>query len=246
MGLATHLWNNVTRRRLRYVVDGMHAIFVETLSLVKISMYRHAMQARTHTGRRRNDATRAAILTAAAELLETQDSANITMVSIAQRAGAGKQTLYRWWPTKGALLLEAMVALAESEVPGTETQELRTDLMAFVRRTFAAATKHRSLLLGVLREALGDTETATELDDFAASRRAVLRELIEAAAQRGEIDDGGPIDVVVDEVFGLLWYRLIFQNAPLTKAVAVRLVDGVLAQLSHSVAPRASEATHTR
>jgi AcrR family transcriptional regulator len=202
-----------------------------------MTLYYFAMRVRAHTGRRRNDAAREAILNAAAELLETQGSANITMVSIAQRAGAGKQTLYRWWPTKGALLLEAMVALAESQVSGTETSDLRTDLIAFVRATFAAATKHRSLLLGVLREALGDPETAAELDGFAASRRAALREVIDAAARRGEIVERRAIDVVIDQVFGLLWYRLIFDNAPLTKAAAARLVDGVLVQLTPRIAP---------
>ncbi|WP_197495261.1 TetR/AcrR family transcriptional regulator [Mycobacterium kyorinense] len=186
---------------------------------------------RTHTGRRRNDAARDAILTAAAELLESQGSAKITMASIAQRAGAGKQTLYRWWPTKGALLLEAMVALAESEVIAAETSDLRSDLTSFVRATFAAATKHRSLLLGVLREALGDPDTAAELDEFAASRRAALREIIEAAVERGEIVQRGAIDLVVDQVFGLLWYRLIFGNAPLTRAAAGRVVESMLVQL---------------
>ncbi|OBI49944.1 hypothetical protein A5707_15825 [Mycobacterium kyorinense] len=189
------------------------------------------MRVRTHTGRRRNDAARDAILTAAAELLESQGSAKITMASIAQRAGAGKQTLYRWWPTKGALLLEAMVALAESEVIAAETSDLRSDLTSFVRATFAAATKHRSLLLGVLREALGDPDTAAELDEFAASRRAALREIIEAAVERGEIVQRGAIDLVVDQVFGLLWYRLIFGNAPLTRAAAGRVVESMLVQL---------------
>jgi AcrR family transcriptional regulator len=190
------------------------------------------MRARIHTGRRRNDAAREAILKAAAELLESQGSANITMVSIAERAAAGKQTLYRWWPTKGALLLEAMVALAESEVVGTETRDLRIDLTAFMRTTFTAATKYRSLLLGVLREALGDPATAGELNGFAASRRAALREIIETAVDRGEVVQRDTIDLVVDQVFGFLWYRLIFDSAPLTKEAATSLVDGVLVQLT--------------
>ncbi len=204
------------------------------------------MRVRAHTGRSRNDAAREAILTAAAELLETEGSAKITMVAIAQRAGAGKQTLYRWWPTKGVLLLEAMVWLAESDVSGAETDDLRADLTVFVRTTFASATKHRSLLLGVLREALGDPDTAAQLESFAATRRAALRKILEASYRRGEIADRGPIDVVVDEVFGFLWYRLIFANAPLTRAAAARLVDGVLTQLVTPGVTRARSAAHSR
>lgn len=222
----------MTRRRLRPAYFNIRPVFVETHSLAKVTLVCFAMRVRAHTGRRRNDAARDAILAAAAELLESHGGANITMASIAARAGAGKQTLYRWWPTKGALLLEAMVALAESEVVRTETGDLKSDLTSFVRATFAAASKHRSLLLGVLREALTDPATAADLGEFAASRRAALREIFEAAVERGEIMQRGAIDLVVDQVFGVLWYRLIFDNSPLTRAAAGRLVEGVLGQLT--------------
>ena len=189
------------------------------------------MRVRAHTGRSRNDAARNAILSAAAELLAEESSANITVDAIAKRANAGKQTIYRWWPSKGAVLLEAMVWLAEADVPAPETGDLRADLTVFVGTTFVAAAQHRSLLLGVLREALGDPDTHAELGGFAASRRAVLHKILQASRRSGQIPARRPIDIAVEQAFGLLWYRLIFANAPLDAAAASQLVDALVAQL---------------
>jgi AcrR family transcriptional regulator len=109
------------------------------------------MRVRAHTGRSRNDAARDAILRAAAELLAEENSANITVDAIAKRANAGKQTIYRWWPSKGAVLLEAMVWLAELEVPTLETGDLKADLTVFVHGTFAAAAQHPEKQSSMLR-----------------------------------------------------------------------------------------------
>jgi len=189
------------------------------------------MRVRAHTGRNRNDAARDAILRAAAELLAEESSAKITVDAIAKRANAGKQTIYRWWPSKGAVLLDAMVWLAEADVPAPDTGDLNADLTVFVRSTFAAATQHRSLLLGVLREALGDPDTYAQLEGFAASRRAVLRKILVAGRHSGQIPARRSIDIAVEQAFGLLWYRLIFANAPLDDAAASRVVDALVTQL---------------
>jgi AcrR family transcriptional regulator len=190
--------------------------------------------ARPHTGRRRNEAVRRAILDAALRLLAESDGSAVTTDTIARAAGVGKQTLYRWWPSKGAVLLEAMVLRAEAEVPTPETGNLRADLTVFLRGTFTAATRYRSLLLGVLREALGDPDTYVQLERFAASRRAVLGRILEASHRSGGITSSDPIDTVIDQTFGLLWYRLIFASAPLDSGAAAELVDALITQLQPS------------
>jgi AcrR family transcriptional regulator len=195
------------------------------------------MRVRAHTGRSRNDAARDAILKAAAELLAEDSSANITVDAIAKRANAGKQTIYRWWPSKGAVLLEAMVWLAELEVTAVETGDLRADLAAFMHGTFTAADRHRTLLLGVLREALGDPATYEQLESFAASRRTALRKILLASRRSGQIPVRRSIDIMVDQLFGLLWYRLIFANAPLDDAAATELVDALVTQLEPPARP---------
>ncbi|WP_328540335.1 TetR/AcrR family transcriptional regulator [Streptomyces sp. NBC_00344] len=72
--------------------------------------------ARPHTGRRRIEAARQAILDAALRLLAEADGASVTVSTTAREAGVGKQTLYRWWPSKGAVLLDAMWDRADQVV----------------------------------------------------------------------------------------------------------------------------------
>src|SRR5258708_35331953 len=67
-------------------------------------------------GRRRSEGSRDAILTAATELLVEQGYAAVSIEKIAQRAGTGKQTIYRWWPSKGDVLLEALAHKAEGQI----------------------------------------------------------------------------------------------------------------------------------
>ena len=190
------------------------------------------MTGRPHTGSRRNEAAEQAILQAAAELLAVGDGALITVGAIAQRAGVGKQTIYRWWPSKSAVLLDAMIHRAEQVAPSPDTGDLRTDLREFLRSTFAAAPDNRSLLLGVLREALGDAATMEQLAVFSAARRDALAQILDRARARGEIPETAKIDAVVDQAFGLLWYRMIFAHHPLDERAAADVAAALATQLS--------------
>jgi AcrR family transcriptional regulator len=192
----------------------------------------HPVTGRPHTGSRRNEAAEQAILQAAAELLAAGDSALITVGAIAQRAGVGKQTLYRWWPSKSAVLLDAMIHRAEQVAPAPDTGDLRTDLRGFLRSTFAAAPDNHSLLLGVLREALGDAATMEQLAVFSAARRDALAQILDRARARGEIEETAKIDIVVDQAFGLLWYRMIFAHHPLDERAATEVAAALATQLS--------------
>jgi AcrR family transcriptional regulator len=190
---------------------------------------------RIHTGRARNEAARQAILRAAADLLLEGDGASITVADITQRAGVGKQTIYRWWPSKSAVLLEAMVERAQAVAPVRDTGDLRGDLYQLLRSTFATAPKNRSLLLGVLHEGLGDVDTMSQLSAFAASRREALAQIIDAARRRGEIASPAAIDMAVDQAFGVLWYRLIFGHRSLDARAAGQLADALFTQLTTPV-----------
>ena len=185
---------------------------------------------RPHTGSRRNEEAEQAILRAAAELLADGDGALITVAAIARRAGVGRQTIYRWWPSKSAVLLDAMLHRADEAAPAPDTGDLHTDLPAFLRSTFAAVPGNRSLLLGALREALGDAATMARLAAFTAARRGTLSEILGRAQRRGQIPPRRP-DTVVDQVFGLLWYRMIFAHHPLDDHAADDLAAALMTQL---------------
>jgi AcrR family transcriptional regulator len=187
---------------------------------------------RPHTGSRRNEAAERAILRAAAELLAAGDGALITVAAIAERAGVGKQTIYRWWPSKSAVLLDAMIHRAEEVAPAPDSGDLRTDLRLFLRSTFAAAPANRSLLLGVLREALGDGATMERLAAFTATRRDALTHILDRARSRGQISELDGRDSVVDQAFGLVWYRMIFAHQPLDERAADEAAAALATQLA--------------
>jgi AcrR family transcriptional regulator len=184
---------------------------------------------RPHTGSRRNDAAERAILHAAAELL-ADGGRPISVDAIAERAGVGKQTIYRWWPSKSAVLLDAMIHRARQVAPAPDSGDLLTDLRLFLRATFAAAPDNRSLLLGVLREALADDATMDRLAAFTAARRDELAGILARARGRGEIP-AEPSATVVDQAFGLLWYRMIFAHEALDESAADQLAAALATQL---------------
>ncbi|MDT5258052.1 MAG: hypothetical protein QOD10_3132, partial [Mycobacterium sp.] len=215
-------------------VDGHVPSIVETSGLVNGRANLLAVPTvirRPHTGSRRNDAAERAILDAAAELLAAGHDALITVAAIAERAGVGKQTIYRWWPSKSAVLLDAMIHRARQIAPAPDSGDLHTDLRVFLRSTFAAAPDNRSLLLGVLREALGDAATMDRLATFTAARRDELAGILDRARARGQIPTPKPLETVVDQAFGLLWYRMIFAHEPLDKQGADALARALTTQL---------------
>src|SRR6266571_4735410 len=93
-------------------------------------------------GRPRSDASRQAILQAALDLISDVGYRQTTVESIAARAGTGKQTIYRWWHGKAEVVLEAINASVDRDIPLPDTGDLRGDLRAFLEATFAAGRRH--------------------------------------------------------------------------------------------------------
>ncbi|MEV0246672.1 TetR/AcrR family transcriptional regulator [Nocardia sp. NPDC050712] len=188
---------------------------------------------RTHTGSRRNEAARAAILGAATELLAEHGAAGVTIDRLAAHAGVGRQTIYRWWSTKDAVLLDALIHNARQAVAMPDTGTLRADLTAFLSETFeaAGAESNRRALIAVALAAQQDSGLAESLAGFLAQRRAALGELLERSRTRGEIGSGVPLDLVVEQAFGVLWYRLLFRPSGLEPGAAAELAAALETQL---------------
>src|SRR5262249_28476146 len=101
-----------------------------------------AMNERTaqhRPGRKRSEESRLAILTAAFELIGEVGYAGLTGEGIPARSGTGKQPIYRWWPTKADVLLDAMATKADLYVPIPDTGSYAADLRAFLHTSFALA-----------------------------------------------------------------------------------------------------------
>ncbi len=174
-------------------------------------------QRRPHTGRRRNDAARDAILDAAFRLLSDPGTESLTIDAIAAEAGVGRQTIYRWWPSKGAVVADAMARHAQAVVPERDTGSFAGDLAAFLTDSFAGLEDERfaGRLRQIVATAQHDEHVARVLADFTAARRAALRALLERGRDTGEVAPDADLDMLVDMAYGVLYYRLLVGHAPL-------------------------------
>ncbi|WP_201784235.1 TetR/AcrR family transcriptional regulator [Frankia sp. ACN1ag] len=192
-----------------------------------------ASPARPHTGRRRNDSVRRAVLDAVLDLLGRPDHPPLTMEGIASAAGVGRQTIYRWWPSKGAVVLEALAERARADVPQPDSGSLLGDLDVFLAATFAlgADPTTAALLRHIVAEALHDPAVADALQRFTAARRRVLRTILARARDRGELPAEADLDLGVDVAYGVFWYSILVGHSPLTPDAARRLAQAVIAVL---------------
>ena len=177
---------------------------------------------RPHTGRRRNDAAKAAILDATFRLLSDPGTEALTIDAIAAEAGVGRQTIYRWWPSKGAVVADALSRYARVVVPERDTGSFTGDLAAFFTDSFAGL-KNEGLadrLRQIVAEAQHDEHVARVLADFTTVRRAALRALLERGRTAGELAADVDLDMLVDMAYGVLYYRLLVGHAALDEEAA--------------------------
>ena len=186
---------------------------------------------RRSPGRPRSESARVAVLAATVKLIEQRGYGDLTMEAIAREAGVSRQTVYRWWPTKAAITLEALNEGAAAIAPAPDTGALETDLRQFLRRSVAGATgRNTRLLAALMAEAQLDAGFAESFRvQFLARRRDVLHELLDRHRRRGELAIAADLDFLVELVFATLWYRILARNRPLDRSFADQLTDTLLA-----------------
>jgi AcrR family transcriptional regulator len=163
---------------------------------------------------RRSERSRRAIVSAAVDLVHEIGYRKLTIEAIAARAGVGKQTIYRWWPSRGALLVDAMVAgRGRVEIGVVDTGDLAADLRAMLVAVVRVITgEHGPLLASLLGEMQQDPQLRAAFDEaifepVRSSYRARLSAAREAAADSA--NDWPDDDTVLDLAFGPLWFRLL-------------------------------------
>ncbi|NSX53892.1 TetR/AcrR family transcriptional regulator [Parasulfitobacter algicola] len=173
-------------------------------------------------GRPRDPKSHAAVLDAAFTVLEREGYAATTIERIAAQAGVAKQTIYRWWKGKAPLFMEVLARKANQSVQLPDTGSFQGDLTALLTGTFAAvSTTLRPLMRALAVELLQDEEFAGAMRDvFVQRRRANVRALVQQAIGRSELPVDTDVELVCDLVFGIMWYRLMFDHAPLDKCAA--------------------------
>jgi len=187
-------------------------------------------------GRPRSERAQQAILGAASDLLYEQGLSAMNVALVAERAGVSKATIYRWWPSKEVLALDAFATDWEtiSPVQSPDTGSLRGDLHERFRifwRLMRARPVGR-VLTGLAAHAQADQEFA-ELyrERFLEPRRIATREIFQRALDRGEIPADADVEVALDLLYGSLLHRLFQGHAPLDDHFAHEVVELVVAAL---------------
>lgn len=195
-------------------------------------------------GRPRSEESRRAILDAALKLAVEGGYASLTMDRLAAAAGVGKQTVYRWWPSRAAVVLEAIRELASREIPLPDTGTLERDVERFLASIFAvyeARPGLADLFSALMAEAQHDPAFAAQFwEQVIDVRRGECRKLLERARKRGELDPRADLDALLDLVYGPMWYRLLLRHAPLDRRFATLLGQTVARSGQKREKPRAS------
>jgi AcrR family transcriptional regulator len=176
-------------------------------------------------GRPRSESAHRAILDAALALAARDGYTAVTIKGIAEAAGVGRQTVYRWWPTRGAVLLEALAEIGAAHVLPPPTADARADLRAFLDDTFTLAAENpvANVLIGLTADAVADPALSAARRGYIAGRRTLLRTALERCGGTWRV----PLDTVVDMVFGAMWYRLMNEHAPVDRAFTDELIPAL-------------------
>jgi AcrR family transcriptional regulator len=182
-------------------------------------------------GRPRSEKTRAAIVCAARDLLAEGGMSAATTEAIAARAGCSKATIYKWWPSRAAVLLEGLFDLTRAtiEVPEGLSLEaaLRGQLTAAMEIFREGATG--PLVRTLVGEAVGDPAVAEALrEQWIGPRRVVSVRILRDAVARGELRPDTDLEAASDQLFAPLYHRLNFGHAPLDDDLPAILVDQLL------------------
>lgn len=184
-------------------------------------------------GRPRSLQAQQALFEATLTLLATEGFDAMSVEAIAERAGVGKQTIYRWWPSKEALVIDALKNMQQTHNPVIDTGLLRQDLIAMFTNTsqMVSGPYARGFLIHMLAMMTNHPEVYQSFYDQAVSPRLrQVEQAIQGAQARGEIR----LDLDASEIIGLLvgplWYHLLLdaKSTPLAPDLIERLVDAVL------------------
>jgi AcrR family transcriptional regulator len=193
--------------------------------------------ARRPRGRPRSEKARQAILAAAGDLMLSGGLAVATMDAIAARAGVSKATIYKWWPSRGAVALDGFL----DRVAGTlAIPEGLPTAEALVWQISALITLFRDTTAGPLMRALvaaaqSDPDIARSLRErWLAPRRAVTLEVLRSGVERGEIQAGIDFEATLDELFAPVYHRLFFGHDLLDDDLAATIVHQLLSGISAS------------
>ena len=185
-------------------------------------------------GSRRSEKSRQAILTATRGLLSEVGYRKVSIEAIASRAGVGKQTIYRWWPSKGAVIFESFLDLSDTDGEGVslpDTGDIEADLKLVMRATVAefADAEFEKPVRALNTEIINDPELAAQYDrqlrrPVDDAKKARLR----SAQAAGQVRADADLDLMLEMLYAPVYQRWLLRYGPLDDAYADALVEHTL------------------
>ncbi|USX48072.1 TetR/AcrR family transcriptional regulator [Lentzea sp. HUAS12] len=194
-----------------------------------------------HRGNRhgRSEEARQAVLEAADDLLAERGFAGVTMEGIAARAGVAKQTIYRWWPSKVDVLLEAFTEDMAEHLTPEDLGDLGADLRVHLARLadFLTESDPGAVFRALTGQAQHDPQLAARLrDDHLSHQRTRDALPLRRAIARGDLPADLDVDTALDHLVGPIHYRVLVTGAPVTREFTDDLVAAFLDR--HRAGPR--------
>jgi AcrR family transcriptional regulator len=164
-------------------------------------------------------------------LLHESGLGSLTIEAIAARAGASKATIYRWWPNKASVAMEAFLTQLVPTLPFENTGRLREDFRKHLRTmvTVFGSPLGRTLT-EIIAEMQHDPDLASAFrEQYVVPRRRAPREALQQAVDRGDLPAGSNPDIIMDALYGAIYFSLLIRTHEIDQAFVDGLIDQILA-----------------
>ena len=181
-------------------------------------------------GRPRSEQARQAILRSTLRLLEKSGFSELTIEDVADRAGVGKATVYRWWPNKGALIADAFASSTTRKLRFPDTGSVFSDMSRQMRQLVKVFRSPRGRIVSaILAAGQSDKDlVAAFRDRFLWPRRHEAYATLRRGIRRGELRRDIDPDLVLDSLYGPIYMRFLIRHDRLTPEFVDRLCALVL------------------
>ncbi|MDQ1305692.1 MAG: hypothetical protein QG671_1524 [Actinomycetota bacterium] len=189
-------------------------------------------------GRRPADAVRRAVLTTAGAMLFENGLAGLTFDKVAQRAGVSKMTLYKWWPSPGALAFDAYFAAVEQALAFPDTGDVEADLRSQLHNfiLLLGGQPGGRVIAALVGAAQSDADLAAALTErYTLPRRELAVRRMRTAQGDGQIAADVDPEVVIDQLWGACYHRLLL---PAGRPLSIDFVDALLRNVLRGIRPR--------
>ncbi|PZU82597.1 MAG: TetR family transcriptional regulator [Shinella sp.] len=187
---------------------------------------------RTSIGAQRNPDSEEAILAAAESILIEEGFAAFSIEAVARRAKAGKPTIYRWWPSKAALLLD-VYHRQKQDMSVADSGNVRKDLALFLKGLLSFWRGNGGAIFrSVIAEAQSDPATLEALRNYLLDRWRQMGAILQRAQERGEIKRDIDPELLIEVLSGFAWTRLLTGRLDCSDAEIDAVVDAVVSGIA--------------